>query len=656
MTEPKKKSALRDAIRANVHRRGNMDIPDCARALAISLKEKKFGDLSITKLDAALKAKNIYIGDTTRQHHLRQIIDDFAVDPEADRKESPLFANLTAKILAVHIEWRGKITIALKAFGYDDPDFLRKIQTHLAKFDDVEIPVDMAKKEKEKVTADHFARLHSDFQNQFANEMRDDDAFIGRIAESLGKEADDVFRGIYKKIAVEKTGRFFTSVFKTKKANEKNLNAVDFFADEFSRGKLIDDEIGGYVRLLQRFHQIILQGPPGTGKTYTAKKIIARLIGDVFDKAQGKRWDIVQFHPSYNYEDFVRGIQIQTEGGQVVYNSVNRILAEMAERAAKSEYPHALIIDEINRANVASVLGELIYALEYRGEAVKTPYAVDDSSDINLPENLYIIGTMNTADRTIGHLDYAVRRRFAFQTLLPNRDIVSRVSEAEDAAQWFDRVADFFQKDGGYLSPDFYREDVAVGHSYFLADDDSELRDKIRYQVIPILSEYLKDGVLLPEAAEKIEELRQLLAAEIPKENGGSDAPVKPKKFAWQHIGHGTSSRSGESPRVGRLILHIIKDYVQNESPDTIAKVRAVFPVNRIVEENGNERVRKYSLANGYAHNAYFIQPDEIIRLSDGTEMVVSREWGATGEPKRYFDKFCTAAEKLGYLIEEVDE
>ena len=497
----------------------DMSIPDCARELAIFMNRQP-DTLSLSNLVSALKKEEIYLGERSRLHYLRQIIDDFAVDPEAARKESPLFANLTSGILTVHIEWRGKMNIALKAFGYDDPDFLRKIQTHLAKFDDVEIPVDMAKKEKEKVTANHFARLHSDFQVQFANEMRDDDAFIGRIAESLGKEADDVFRGIYKKIAVEKTGRFFTRVFETKKANEKNLNAVDFFADEFSRGKLIDDEIGGYVRLLQRFHQIILQGPPGTGKTYTAKKIIARLIGDAFDKAQGKRWDIVQFHPSYNYEDFVRGIQIQTEDKKVVYNSVNRILAEMAERAAKNEYPHALIIDEINRANVASVLGELIYALEYRGEKVKTPYAVNNSPYIILPKNLYIIGTMNTADRTIGHLDYAVRRRFAFRTLLPDREIVSRVSKPENAAQWFNRVAVFFQreKDGGYLSPDFYYEDVAVGHSYFLADDDSELRDKIRYQVIPILSEYLKDGVLLPEAAEKIEELRELLDEETPDE------------------------------------------------------------------------------------------------------------------------------------------
>ena len=285
---------------------------------------------------------------------------------------------------------------------------------------------------------------------------------------------------------------------------------------EIERKKLeMAAEFGGYVRLLKQFGQIILQGPPGTGKTYTAKKIVECLL----DGNHPQRRDIVQFHPSYNYEDFVRGIQIQTEDEKVVYNSVNRILAEMAEWAAKSKYPHALIIDEINRANVAAVLGELIYALEYRGETVKTPYTVDDSSDINLPENLYIIGTMNTADRTVGHLDYAVRRRFAFVTLLPNRDIVSRVSKAKNAAQWFDRVADFFQKDGGYLSPDFYREDVAIGHSYFIAENDSELWNKICYQVIPILSEYRKDGVLLPEAAEKIEELRQELRREAENYN-----------------------------------------------------------------------------------------------------------------------------------------
>ena len=632
----------------------NMSIPACARELAILLKEKKFGGLSITKLDAALKAEDIYFGDTTRQHHLRQIIDDFAVDPEAARKESPLFANLTAKILTVHIEWRGKMKTALEALGYDVRDFPREVQMHLAKFNDVEIPV----KNAEAITADYFARLHSDFQIQIANEMRDDDAFIGRIAKSLGKEADDVFRGIYKKIVVEKTDRFFNLVFETEHAEKiakKNPNyAVDFFADEFSRSKLIDDEIGGYVRLLQRFHQIILQGPPGTGKTYTAKKIIARLIGDVFDSAQGKRWDIVQFHPSYNYEDFVRGIQIQTEGGKVVYNSVNRILAEMAERAAKSEYPHALIIDEINRANVASVLGELIYALEYRGEAVKTPYAVDDSSDINLPENLYIIGTMNTADRTIGHLDYAVRRRFAFQTLLPNRDIVSRVSEAEDAAQWFDRVADFFQKDGGYLSPDFYREDVAVGHSYFLADDDSKLRDKIRYQVIPILSEYLKDGVLLPEAAEKIEELRQ----EIENgsvENKENTNNVSSGKWRWRN-----GERVSDPQPLRRAILSMVKDYAERNRPEKFAVLQNAFPDSikshyGIVCRRDDPKVQNYKKGQKTLTDRYFMAEEDQISLPDGIAVVCS-QWGATRTYRDEFERFRTVARKLGYEIEQVNE
>ena len=157
-----------------------------------------------------------------------------------------------------------------------------------------------------------------------------------------------------------------------------------------------------HLNLLLQFYQIIFYGPPGTGKTYAAKGILRKLLGDNFAKLQNKRWDIVQFHPSYNYEDFVRGVQVKTENGQVAYETLNRTFGEMCERANEdSKNDYVLIIDEINRANVSAVLGELIYALEYRDEKIKTPYL----GDIVIPSNLYIIGTMNTADRTIGQID-----------------------------------------------------------------------------------------------------------------------------------------------------------------------------------------------------------------------------------------------------------
>lgn len=128
-------------------------------------------------------------------------------------------------------------------------------------------------------------------------------------------------------------------------------------------------------------------------------------------------WDIVQFHPSYGYEDFIRGIKVSTKPGSdtILYETVNKVLGNIAELAKKhKKTKFFLIIDEINRANLATVFGELIYGLEYRTEPVATPYSVNNNNRISMPDNLYIIGTMNTADKSIGGIDYAIRRRFHF--------------------------------------------------------------------------------------------------------------------------------------------------------------------------------------------------------------------------------------------------
>ncbi len=290
-----------------------------------------------------------------------------------------------------------------------------------------------------------------------------------------------------------------TYILKEKQSQSSTINAIQHETED--KGILTD-----YIERLRQFYQIILQGPPGTGKTYTAKKITKDLVGSDWEKKQGKQWEIIQFHPSYNYEDFVRGIQIKTEKEKVVYETVERILAKMAHKANSDPgNPYILIIDEINRANVAAVLGELIYALEYREKSVRTTYEIDGKAEITLPKNLYIIGTMNTADRTIGQIDYAVRRRFAFVTFLPDREVI-KTKNAKNAIELFDMVKILFEGNE-FLSPDYHTNDVAIGHSYFLADTDEELKNKVKCQVIPILEEYVKDGVLLQKAKEKIEEI-----------------------------------------------------------------------------------------------------------------------------------------------------
>jgi Cdc6-like AAA superfamily ATPase len=285
-----------------------------------------------------------------------------------------------------------------------------------------------------------------------------------------------------------------------------------------------DDPLDGLLDraagVLQVVKQIILQGPPGTGKTYAAKRLAARLLGigrSAVDEEENKTtgefhdarfseerggncWGLVQFHPAYAYEDFVRGIQAKTENGNISYEVVSRVLDRLVEHHRENATT-VLIIDEINRANLAQVLGELIYALEYRGSPVQTPYEIGGKETLAIPrEKFFIIGTMNTADRSIGRIDYAVRRRFAFLQLDPKPEVILQQKNVQEAdMRWaaglFDRVSALFDDTGSgdrrFLAQEFHPDDVRVGHTYFLGHQ-RETRLKFAYQVYPLLREYYK--------------------------------------------------------------------------------------------------------------------------------------------------------------------
>jgi 5-methylcytosine-specific restriction enzyme B len=212
---------------------------------------------------------------------------------------------------------------------------------------------------------------------------------------------------------------------------------------------------------------------------------------------------LIQFHPAYTYEDFVRGITPKTsEEMTVLYPVENKILAEYAQKAQDNpKGNYVLIIDEINRANLPSVLGELIYALEYRTKPVTSLYEYKGDREIIIPNNLYIIGTMNTADRSIGHIDYAIRRRFAFYPLLSNKQNIQeyynlkKVDTAimDKALILFDKIFNIIEQN---ISSDFSKEDLMIGHSYFMAETEDNLRLKLDFEIKPLLKEYVKDGIL----------------------------------------------------------------------------------------------------------------------------------------------------------------
>ena len=295
--------------------------------------------------------------------------------------------------------------------------------------------------------------------------------------------------------------------------------------------------------------QVILYGPPGTSKTYSATIIAARFLAgsDRWDEEKQleensyklakrllndnnikARYKNVQFHPSYSYEDFVRGITVKPakRNNGITYVTESKIFEKFCKQAqGNKKQKYVLIIDEINRAPLASVLGELIYGLEYRESSIATPYAINGKQEFSIPDNLYIIGTMNTADRSIGSIDYAVRRRFAFVQVKSNGE--------EIEGSWIDKNVGIKAKklydklmneEDGIFSKEYLEDqdmdvnDIKIGHTYFLGrkneaveDEKGYLEYRIEYQIKPIYEEYIKDGIIKRDGLKKFDEILKKL-------------------------------------------------------------------------------------------------------------------------------------------------
>ncbi len=237
----------------------------------------------------------------------------------------------------------------------------------------------------------------------------------------------------------------------------------------------------GWLGALDRKKQAILYGPPGTGKTHMARQLARHLIGgnDGF-------CEIVQFHPAYSYEDFLQGIRPTSDGdGHLTYPVVPGRFVQFCRKAAQHDGICILIIDEINRAELSRVFGELMYLLEYRTESV--PLAADGTR-FAIPENVRIIGTMNTADRSIALVDHALRRRFAFIALQPNYDVL-RKFHAETGFPVENLITVLCKVNQEIGDPNY-----AVGISFFLLKDLKQHLDSIwQMEIEPYLEEYFFD-------------------------------------------------------------------------------------------------------------------------------------------------------------------
>lgn len=308
-----------------------------------------------------------------------------------------------------------------------------------------------------------------------------------------------------------------------------------------------DQDIKNIRDLVETGNQaIILWGPPGTGKTYQANELVCQMLETNLEDLEKVRfskiedfssdsfkgcYEIVQFHPNYSYEDFIGGIAPKLDGSNLSYTLKEGVFKKFCDKATKSKKPFIFIIDEINRADLSAVFGELLYALEYRGKSINIP---NFTEPFVIPQNVYIVGTMNNVDKSLVSFDLALRRRFGFFKVMPNINVLS--SELADIVN--EKNLEAYVGRCRKLNSDITNnqqlglsDDYQIGHAYFLKikdfiakatqkspgnDDDNSLveistfdLEKLwAYHILPLLEEYLGNKTSDPAIKKKIENIK----------------------------------------------------------------------------------------------------------------------------------------------------
>ena len=264
--------------------------------------------------------------------------------------------------------------------------------------------------------------------------------------------------------------------------NESKLNPKYTLSNCAEETGLNETALKIWIQAIHRKKQVILQGPPGTGKTFIAEKLAKHLIG-CGDGFSG----IIQFHPAYTYEDFIQGIRPQSQDGQLTYPIVPGRFIGFCKKAESCQGTCVLIIDEINRANLSQVFGELMYLLDDRDRTVK----LASGQLFRIPTNVRIIGTMNTADRSIALVDNALRRRFAFIPVYPNYEVLRQYHQREKTNFPVNKLTGILEDVNRAINNKHYE----LGISFFLTKTLAEdIQDIWQMEIEPYLEEYFFDN------------------------------------------------------------------------------------------------------------------------------------------------------------------
>ena len=263
-------------------------------------------------------------------------------------------------------------------------------------------------------------------------------------------------------------------------------------ADFLSKVFMTEERYNVLEALLRNKKNVILQGAPGVGKTFAAKKLAYAMMGEVDDS----RIELVQFHQNYSYEDFIMGYRPEKDGFKLTEGIFYKFCQVAANHPDKEYF---FIIDEINRGNMSKIFGELMMLIEkdYRGTKATLAYS---GMPFSVPENLYIIGMMNTADRSLAMIDYALRRRFSFFEMEPgfNSEGFQKYQNAF-ANETFNTLIDQIKVLNKEISEDpSLGRGFRIGHSYFCGREESGcttdwMRSVVEFDILPMLAEYWFD-------------------------------------------------------------------------------------------------------------------------------------------------------------------